>query len=226
LKKVIIAARDLDVPKILTFIGRDAQRDIEENLEIVNEVWGPIVDFSRVHNVKLAIEPCPMGFFYPTNIAFAPSIWSYLFKNFSPTMGLCMDPSHMLWQQIDYLRVVKDFSDHIIHFHVKDCEIDRENLRSEGILKSDWIDVLFTGKSGPKHRKITWESPKKQWWRYRLAGLGEIDWKRLFTELKLNGYDSDAIIENEDPVYYGSEDVNKQALIFALRFLKGLLPEA
>src|SRR6266853_315048 len=34
LKKVIIAARDLDVPKILTFIGRDAQRDIQENLEI------------------------------------------------------------------------------------------------------------------------------------------------------------------------------------------------
>jgi sugar phosphate isomerase/epimerase len=225
LKKAIAAAGQLEVPKVLTFTGRDPNKSFDENLQLLESEWGPIVDFAKEQNVKLAIEPCPMGFYYPLNVSFTADAWDHMFKSFAPTMGLCLDPSHLVWQQIDYLQVVKNYGSNIIHAHAKDCEIDYENLRRGGILNSEWIDVLFTGKSGPGHRKIKWKEPRKQWWRYRIPGLGEVKWVKLLTELKLAGYDSDLVIEHEDPIFYGSEEANKQGLVMGLRYLNGLLPE-
>src|SRR5690349_5708605 len=62
LRKVIEAAEKLEVAIVGTFIGRDQRRSIEDSLEDFKQVWPPIVRFAREHNVKVAIENCPMIF--------------------------------------------------------------------------------------------------------------------------------------------------------------------
>lgn len=62
LYKLIDASAMLDVNLITTFIGRDPQKTVTENLEIVKEVWPPIVKYAEEKGVKIAIENCPMLF--------------------------------------------------------------------------------------------------------------------------------------------------------------------
>ena len=62
LYKLIDASSKLDVNMVTTFIGRDPTKTVEENLEIVKEVWPPIVKHAEEKGVKIAIENCPMLF--------------------------------------------------------------------------------------------------------------------------------------------------------------------
>ena len=226
LKKVIEACEKLNIELVTTFAGKDPNRSMEENLELFQQEFGPIVDHARDRNVKLAIENCPMGFalYGGGNLAYSPKIWDEMFKIFDRTLGLCFDPSHLYWLQIDYMRALREYMDRIYVVHAKDCEIDRSLLGRVGILDSEWIDVLFTGKTGIGHRHIKWKDPRTQWWKYRIPGLGEIDFKRIINELLLHGYKSDLIIEHEDPIWYGTEELNKQGLIIGLRHLSQFFP--
>src|SRR5512139_3214746 len=62
LKKVIEAAAMLEVPVVGTFIGKDKNKTIPQNLEDYAKVWPPIVKFAGKRGVKLAVENCPMIF--------------------------------------------------------------------------------------------------------------------------------------------------------------------
>ncbi|KXA98913.1 hypothetical protein AKJ39_00265 [candidate division MSBL1 archaeon SCGC-AAA259J03] len=231
LKKVIDACDKLDnCEAITTFIGRDPSRGIQENLEFMEEEYGHLVDYAKKKDVKLAIENCPMGFYFPDrfetgNIAYSPSIWERIFDVYGPTVGLAFDPSHLLWQGIDIRRSLREFMDRVYIVHGKDCMIDDENLARDGILNSEWVDALFVGKTGPGHRNIEWKSPVDQWWRYTIPGLGDIDFKGIFQEIEMQGYDFVVIIEHEDPVWYGNERLNKQGLKIGLKNLSQLLPQ-
>ena len=74
--------------------------------------------------------------------------------------GLNLDPSHLVWQMIDYERVVHEFADRIYHVHAKDMEIDRDGLYEHGMLSAG----------------MGWQVP-------RLPGLGEVDWDRFIAAL-------------------------------------------
>lgn len=58
LKKLICASAKLGT----TFIGRDQTKTVEENLELVREVWPPIIALAEAKGVKITIENCPMLF--------------------------------------------------------------------------------------------------------------------------------------------------------------------
>jgi sugar phosphate isomerase/epimerase len=227
LKKVIEAGEKLQIERVTTFAGRNPNLDMDENIELFQKEFGPVVDLARNCNVKLAIENCPMGFalYGGGNLAHSPKIWDRMFKLFDRTLGLCFDPSHLLWLQIDYMQALRDYMDRIYVVHAKDCEIDRNLLGRVGILDSEWIDMLFTGKTGIGHRSIKWKDPRMQWWRYRIPGLGEIDFKRIINELLLKKYGSDIIIEHEDPIWYGTEKLNKQGLSIGLEYLSQFFPK-
>ena len=62
LKNVIRASHKLGIGMVTTFIGRDQTKNIEENLELVKEVWPPIIKLAEEEKVKIAIENCPMLF--------------------------------------------------------------------------------------------------------------------------------------------------------------------
>ena len=52
------------------------------------------------------------------------------------TLGLNLDPSHLVWQMIDIERAIEEFGERIYHFHGKDLEIDRNGLYENGVMSA------------------------------------------------------------------------------------------
>lgn len=198
LKKVIVAAEMLEVPVVGTFVGKDQSRTVEDNLEEFSKVWPPIVRFAAEHGVKIAIENCPMIFSndeWPggNNLASTPAIWRRMFEIIPDDhFGLNLDPSHLVWQMIDYLRVVREFKDRLFHIHAKDMTIDHEGLYQNGVLS------LGMG----------WQVP-------RLPGLGDIDWGKFIATLYAVGYDYVISIEHEDRAFEGNDELVKRGFLIA-----------
>jgi sugar phosphate isomerase/epimerase len=201
LAKVIDAAKLLGVGVVNTFIGRDHTRSIDEQWPLVKQVWSPLIERAAGAGIKLGIEHCPMLFSndeWPggKNLAIAPAVWRKLFELFAgPTLGLNLDPSHLVWQFIDAPRVIREFSSRIVHVHAKDERIDREKLYEQGVMG------------------LGWHVPK-------LPGLGEVSWSAFFAALTTAGYNGPVCIEVEDRAYEGSLDLRKRALRQSKRFLQ------
>jgi len=197
LKKVIRAAPLAGVGVVNTFIGRDPCRSTADTLATVREVWPGIVAEARLAGVRIGIEHCPMLFGddeWPggKNVAVSPAVWRDLFALFPcGTLGLNFDPSHLVWQFIDYLRPIEEFRERIFHVHAKDMEINHEMLYQDGVLGSGF----------------RWAIP-------RLPGLGEVRWDRVIAALYAAGYDFVISIEHEDRKFEGSEELVKRG--FAL----------
>jgi len=190
LRKVIAGAPELGVSTVCTFVGRDQTRSLPDNMALFREVWPPLVEHAEHHGVRIAIENCPMIFSYDewpggTNLAYSPAIWREMFEAIpSPSFGLNLDPSHLVWQMIDYERAVYEFAERIFHVHAKDMEIRREGLYDHGVLS------LGMG----------WQVP-------RLPGLGEVRWDRFLSALYAAGYNGPIIVEHEDRRFEGSDDL-------------------
>ncbi len=192
LRTVIAAAAKLGVPVVNTFIGRDKDRTIEDNLAAFDTVWPDLLRHAADHGVKIAIENCPMIFSndeWPggNNLMHAPATWREVFERADKvsegTLGLNLDPSHLVWQMIDYERVVREFGSRLYHVHAKDMEIDRDGLYDRGVLSAG----------------MGWQVP-------RLPGLGEIRWDRFIAALYKAGYDYAVIVEHEDRGFEGSDE--------------------
>jgi sugar phosphate isomerase/epimerase len=203
LKKVITAAAKLEVGAVNTFIGRDPGRDMEENFALFARVWPGIVSFAEKAGVKLCIENCPMYFTrdeWPAgkNLAHTPSMWRRMFAEIpSKHFGLNYDPSHLLWQQIDYVKPLYEFKDRIFHVHLKDAKIMKDRLDEVGILATP----------------LEFHTPK-------LPGLGEVNWGRFVSALTDVGYDGAACVEVEDRSFEGSLERRKTALLQSLAFMR------
>ncbi|MFL5734744.1 MAG: sugar phosphate isomerase/epimerase family protein [Chloroflexia bacterium] len=203
LYKVIAAAEMLKVPIVGTFVGRDQSKTIEENLGEYEKVWPPIVKFANDHGVKIAIENCPMIFSndeWPggQNLAISPAIWRQMWEIIpDQNFGLNLDPSHLVWQMIDYVRVVYEFGSRIFHVHAKDMRIDREQLYQRGVLS------LGMG----------WQVP-------RLPGLGEVRWDQFISALYAVSYDYVVSIEHEDRAFEKTEDLVKRGFLISRDVLR------
>ena len=203
LYKVIDAAELLGVELVGTFVGRDPNLTIEENLQEFQKVFKPHLEYAKKHKVKLIIENCPMeGWQKPElvgNIAFSPDIWKKMFELRSEeNYGLNLDPSHLYWLGVDYIEATKEFASRIFHTHAKDTEIISKKLSTGSIYS-------------------------RGWWRYRMPGLGQIDWGKWISVLNESGYDGAVSIEHEDPVWEHSEEKIKTGLFIAKRHLTQFL---
>ena len=206
LRKVIDAAAKLEVPIVGTFAGRDKTKSVPDNFREFRKVWPRLVDYAEGKGVKIAIENCPMIFSWDewpggTNLASTPAAWDEMFSIVdSPSFGLNLDPSHLVWLQIDYERVVRDYAEKILHVHAKDLEIDRDGLYRNGTIS------LGMG----------WQVP-------RLPGLGEVRWDRFVAALYRAGYDYVVSIEHEDRAFEATEDLVKRGFLIARDTLRPLL---
>jgi len=114
LKKVIKGAALLEVPIVGTFIGKDKNKTVPQNLEDYAKIWPPIVKFAKEHDIKIAIENCPMIFSldeWPggNNLASTPAIWRKMWEIIpDDNFGLNLDPSHLILQMINYERVIRE----------------------------------------------------------------------------------------------------------------------
>jgi len=190
LLKVIEAASALNVKVVCTLAGssvkgKDKLRTLREDFP---KVFAPIVDVAKEHDVKIALEN------WYASLLQGLDHFQEAFKNIPDrTLGLNFDPSHLLWQQIDYIEAVHKFGDRIYHTHAKDTEVLPFKLR--------YVGVLGRG-----------------WWRYRIPGWGQINWRAYITALREVGYDYVLSIEHEDP-FFGYED----GLIKGGKYLRELI---
>ena len=171
LYKLIDASAMLGVNMVTTFIGRDPEKNVDDNMELVKEIWPPIIRYAEEKGVRIGIENCPMLFTndeWPggQNIMTTPANWRRVFEIIdSPNLGINYDPSHFVWQMIDYIKPIYEFRDKIFHVHYKDIKIYKDKLADVGIMATP----------------LQYMSPK-------LPGLGDIDWGRYVSALTGIGY--------------------------------------
>lgn len=203
IKKVIRAAALLGVNRMNTFVGRDHTKSVDDNWPRFMEVWPDIIRFAESHNVRVGIENCPMIFTgdeWPggKNLATTPAIWRRMFEAIpSEHFGLNYDPSHLIWQHIDYLAPIRQFARKLFHIHAKDVRIDYHRLNEVGIM-----------------------APPNEWHSPKLPGLGAVDWGQFFPSLSSAGYDGPVCVEVEDRAYEGSLEKRKASLRQSLAFLR------
>lgn len=206
LKLVIQAAATLGVPQVNTFIGRDWTKSVDANWPRFLETWRPLIALAESVGVRIGIENCPMLFTndeWPggKNLATSPAIWRRMFADIpSKAFGLNYDPSHMVWQQMDYLRPMKDFRDRLFHVHAKDVRIDRDRLDDVGILANP----------------LLYHCPK-------LPGLGEVNWGKFISVLGDTGYVGPVCVEVEDRAYEGSLELRLQSLRQSHDYLRNFI---
>ena len=107
------------------------------------------------------------------NLMTSPVLWRKMFQLIpSPNFGLNFDPSHFVWQQMDYIQPLYEFKDRLFHVHCKDIKLYPEKLAQCGVMAYP----------------LEYMSPK-------IPGLGDVDWSRYLSALYDVGYDGDVCIE-------------------------------
>ena len=208
LEQVIRAAPKLGLDRVNTFVGRDWKKSVEENWPEFTAVWTPQIRLAEECGVRVGIENCPMSFTrdeWPggKNLATTPAIWRKMFNAIpSKNFGLNFDPSHFVWQQMDYLAPLAEFADRLFHVHAKDVRVDRKKLNDVGIMATP----------------LEYHSPK-------LPGLGDVKWGPFFAVLGEIGYRGPVCVEVEDRAYEHSLDARKAALRQSAAYLRNYLPQ-
>jgi sugar phosphate isomerase/epimerase len=202
-KRVLSAAKMLNLTVVSTFIGRDWTRSIQENWPRFRSIWSDLIAYAEDQGVRVAIENCPMLYSsdeWPggKNLAVSPAIWRRMFEEIpSPNFGLNYDPSHLVWQQMNYLTPLSEFASRMFRVHLKDASIDRQRLDQVGILAYP----------------LEFHTPK-------LPGRGDIDWASFFAALEKSGYDGPVCVEVEEREFEGDLALRKQALAISAQYLR------
>lgn len=206
LKAVIRASAKLGVGMVTTFIGRDQYKTQEENIELFKTIWPDLIRLAEENGVKIAIENCPMLFGadqWPGggNLMCTPAIYRKLFEIIpSPNFGLNFDPSHYVWQGLDYIKTIYDFSDRIFHVHFKDIKLYPEKLKECGVLAYP-LDYM---------------SPK-------IPGLGDVDWGAFISALNDIRFNGCAVIEVEDKAFESCREDILNSIRLSKRYLDNYL---
>jgi sugar phosphate isomerase/epimerase len=208
LEQVIRAAPKLGLNRVNTFVGRDWKLSVEKNWPRFLETWTPLIRLAEECGVRIGIENCPMIFTddeWPggKNLATTPAIWRRMFRDIpSKNFGLNFDPSHFVWQQMDYLAPLPEFADRLFHVHAKDVRVDPRKLNDVGIM-----------------------APPLQYHTPKLPGLGDVNWGAFFAVLGEIGYRGPVCVEVEDRSYEHSLEARKASLRQSAAFLRNFLPE-
>lgn len=207
LRAVMLAAKLLGVRQVNTFVGRDWTKSVDDNWPNFLATWRPLIRFAEELDIRVGIENCPMLFTrdeWPggKNLATSPKIWRRMFADIpSDHFGLNYDPSHLVWQQMDYLAPLREFAARIFHVHAKDVRVDRHRLNDVGILATP----------------LEYHVPK-------LPGMGEVDWGKFFSVLGDAGYRGPVCVEVEDRTFEDSLASRRAALRQSATYLRNFLP--
>jgi sugar phosphate isomerase/epimerase len=196
-RNTVRLAEVLEVPVVVTFSGcpgdgPDARHPNwvttpwpPEYLEVLDwqwqeraiPYWTNATAFAADHGVKVALEAHPGFLVYNTDTALK------LRAAAGPHLGVNVDPSHLYWQGMDPVAVIRALGDAIFHVHAKDVALDPANVAVDGVLDTRSYRCLG-----------------KRSWLFRTVGWGhdELAWKKIVSALRLAGYDYVLSIEHED----------------------------
>jgi len=196
----------LDINMVTTFIGRHQWKSVEDNLALLEKTWGPIIALAEDLNVRIGIENCPMLFGndqWPggQNLMTSPANWKAVFDILpSKNLGINYDPSHFVWQMIDYIKPLYEFSDKIFHVHFKDIKLYPDKLDKVGIMAYP-LDFM---------------APK-------IPGLGDVNWGKFVSALTDIGFKGYACIEVEDRSFEESEEDILNSLRLSKRYIENFV---
>jgi len=161
----------------------------------------PVLARAEAGGVRLAVETDPhLGRDRPdtpAGAAFCPELWEKLFTHVrTETVGLALDPGALLWQGIDPVSALTDYAEKVFHLPARDAETLALRRQDCGILR-----------------------PGGGWWRYRLPGLGEVDWRRLLDRARELGVAATLAIDHADPTYRADPKAVKSGLALSRRLL-------
>lgn len=205
IKQAIDLAAAQGVACLSTGHRRDPSVSAADNLRLFQLAYQPLATYAEQKGVKLVFENWPNR---GQNLMITPELWDRAFNLVpSPALGLVFDPSHLVWQGIDYRRAIHDFGARIYHAHAKDTELLPDGQYRFGIYGPQVTD----GAAG--------------WWRYRLPGFGVVDWPKYLDALYQVGFDGVISIEHEDNVWGWTRDPEraKRGLLLARQILAPLL---
>jgi sugar phosphate isomerase/epimerase len=197
IRDVIRLANQLDVRKIVTMSGcpgdgREASTIDwvwypwpEDTVALLERQWAEAIPFwvemgafARDHGVeRVAFELHPLHLVYnvPTLLRMREAV--------GPVIGANVDPSHMFWQQMDPIAVVRALGPAVHHVHLKDTALVPEQVALAGVLDQRPFD-----------------DPAQRAWVFRTVGRGHDRdfWSAFVSSLAEVGYDDVLSIENED----------------------------
>jgi sugar phosphate isomerase/epimerase len=210
IRDTIRLASELGVDKIVTMSGcpgdgpnsttfnwvwypwpEDAVELLERQWQQALDLWGELSELAVNNGVtRIAFELHPLHLVYnvPTLLRFRKSV--------GEVIGANVDPSHMFWQQMDPIAVVKELGPAVHHVHLKDCELVPERVALAGVLD-----------------QTSFRQPAERAWRFRTIGRahGPEFWAALVSALSEAGYDDVLSIENEDAMQEAVEGVTEAA---------------
>ena len=166
--------------------------------EEIEPFWKQAGKFAADHGVKVAIEMHPGQSVYNTRTLLR------LREIAGPGLGANLDPSHLFWQGMDPLVVVRALGKNgVFHVHAKDTKIDPQEMALNG-----GLDTRPTSLVGERA------------WAFRTVGYGhgEAWWRDFVSTLRLMGYDGVLSIEHEDRLMGSREGIVK-----SVEFLKPLV---
>ncbi len=152
-----------------------APQQIEDGFKRFADLWNPILDVYKEVGVKFGLEV------HPTEIAFDIVTAERALKavNRRPEFGFNFDPSHLLWQLVDPVKFINEFSDRIYHVHMKDAALQIDGRT--GILASH----LPFGDA-------------RRGWDFRSLGRGGVRFEEIIRALNHIGYQGPLSVEWED----------------------------
>lgn len=218
IRDTILLAEKLGVSRINTFSGcpGDSEgakapnwvtcpwpNDFSEILkwqwnEVLIPYWKDLVKFAKAHGVdKIGLEMHPGFCVYNTETLLR------LRAAVGDEIGANFDPSHLIWQGMEPVAVIRKLGPAIFHFHAKDTKIDKYNTAVNGVLDTK-----------------TYTDEINRSWIFRAIGYGNDAsyWKDIISNLRLIGYDFAISIEHEDSLMSQNEGLTK-----AVSFLKDVL---
>jgi sugar phosphate isomerase/epimerase len=164
-------------------------------------LWLTMAAHARDHGVEqIAFELHPMQLVYnvPTLQRMRDAV--------GPIIGANLDPSHLFWQQMDPLAVIRVLGEAVFHVHLKDTKPEPARLAIAGVLDQR-LGTSITDRA----------------WNFRTLGIGHdrVFWRAFVESLQSVDYDGVLSIENEDPYQEGEEGVREAAA-----FMRPLLAAA
>ncbi|MFI3325568.1 MAG: sugar phosphate isomerase/epimerase [Clostridia bacterium] len=157
--------------------------------EVLIPYWKEFVEFAKAHGVnKIGLELHPGFCCYNTHSLLK------LREAVGEEIGVNFDPSHLIWQGMDPVKVIRELKGAIFHVHAKDTRIDAINTSLNG--------VLDTQHYGDEINRS---------WVFRSVGYGNdaLYWKDIVSALRMIDYDYVMSIEHEDSLMSQNEGLTK-----------------
>ena len=178
-------ANELEVPVVIGFTGIENfgryfpfpfAKGWDKCEDQFVERFVPILDKFKEYGVKFAVEPHPNNLIYDVHTA-KRAIEKV---DNHPCLGINLDPANLIYLGLYVETFINELKDRIFAVHAKDAEVVAHNVGKGGVLmQGDWqrLDRAF---------------------RFRIPGWGDVNWKRVITELAMVGFNGVLSYEHED----------------------------